>query len=139
MCQSLLSFTSRIIMNQYVSYMTKDIPITEIEDTVNKIFGTGKVRYNYSLAELDLVHATDIPTLKVLALAQANISGVTTATTVKDGEGNSQSLQSLSRLLGSLQSQKDLQELAENSATNECMLLTIPGLYEGVQIGRAHV
>ena len=132
MCQSLLSFASRIIMNQYVSYTTKDIPITEIEDTVNKIFGTGKVRYNYSLAELDLVHATDIPTLKVLALAQANVSGVTTATTVKDGEGNSQSLQSLSRLLGSLQSQKDLQELAENSATNECMLLTVPGLYEGV-------
>lgn len=132
MCQSLLSFASRVIMNQYVSYMTKDASVTEIGTVIDQIFGPGKVRYNYSLSELDLVHATDIPTLKVLAIAQANVSGVTTATTVKDGEGNSQSLQSLSRLLGSLQSQKDLQELNVDSATNECMLLTMPGLYEGV-------
>lgn len=133
MCKNLLSFAARVTLNQYVSNeMIQGKSNAEKETLLNSIYGKGAPKYNYALDELGLVHGNDIPTLKNIAIAKANVSGVTTASQVKDGEGNGQSLQTLSRLLGSLQSQFDLQEKQPWSATNEAILLTVPGLFEGV-------
>ena len=50
---------------------------------------------------------------------------------VKDGEGNTQSAQTLSRLLGSLQSQWEIQERQPDSATRDFTLLK-PGVLKGI-------
>lgn len=133
MCKSLLSLVARVHLNQYVSHeFLQNMTNTEKEEYLKSLYGQHAPRYNYALDELGLIHGADLPTLKDIANAKANIQGVTTASQVKDGEGNGQSLQTLSRLLGSLQSQFDLQERQPWSATNEAILLTVPGLYEGV-------
>lgn len=133
LCQSLLQFAARVHLNQYVSYnIIKDLKLSEIKDKINSIYGKNAPKYNYQLDELGLIHGNDIDILKRLALVKANLQGVTTAIQVKDGEGNGQNLQTLSRLLGSINSQWDLMERLEGSATKECMLLSVPGLYEGV-------
>lgn len=133
MCKNLMSFASRVILNQYVSHeFIKGQTNADIEKALSDIYGQNAPKYNPQLDELGLVHGNDIPTLKAIAIAKANVQGVTTASQVKDGLNNGQSLQTLSRLLGSLQSQWDLQERKPWSVTNESLLLTVPGLYEGV-------
>lgn len=133
MCKSLLQFAARVHLNQYISQeILQGMSNIDREAKVKELYGQNAPKYDYQLDELGLVHGNDIPTLRAIALAKANITGVTTASQVKDGEGNGQSLQTLSRLLGSLQSQFDLQERQPWSATNESILLTVPGLYEGV-------
>lgn len=137
MCKNLLSFAARVQLNQYVSYeFIKDLSNSEKEAQLKQIYGKNAPKYNYQLGELGLIHGTDIPFFKKIALAKANIIGVTTSAQVKDGEGNNQSLQTLSRLIGSLQSQFDLQEKQPWSATSEAILLTIPGLYEGISTAK---
>lgn len=133
LCKNLLSFAARVHLNQYVSHeFIQGLSNMEKEAKLGDIYGKGAPRYNFQLDELGLVHGNDIPTLNKIAIAKANVTGVTTASQVKDGDGNGQSLQTLSRLLGSLQSQFDLQERQPWSVTNESILLTVPGLYEGV-------
>lgn len=133
LCKNLLSFAARVHLNQYVSHeLIQGLSNMEKESKLADIYGKGAPKYNFQLDELGLVHGNDIPTLNKIAIAKANVTGVTTASQVKDGDGNGQSLQTLSRLLGSLQSQFDLQERQPWSVTNESILLTIPGLYEGV-------
>lgn len=133
LCKNLLSFAARVHLNQYVSHeLIQGLSNMEKESKLTDIYGKGAPKYNFQLDELGLVHGNDIPTLNKIAIAKANVTGVTTASQVKDGDGNGQSLQTLSRLLGSLQSQFDLQERQPWSVTNESILLTVPGLYEGV-------
>lgn len=133
LCKNLLSFAARVHLNQYVSHeLIQGLSNVEKDAMLEDIYGKGAPKYNYQLDELGLVHGNDIPTLNRIAIAKANVTGVTTASQVKDGDGNGQSLQTLSRLLGSLQSQFDLQERQPWSVTNESILLTVPGLYEGV-------
>ncbi len=133
LCKNLLSFAARVHLNQYVSHeIIQGLSNVEKEVKLADIYGKGAPKYNFQLDELGLVNGNDIPTLSKIAIAKANVTGVTTASQVKDGEGNGQSLQTLSRLLGSLQSQFDLQERQPWSVTNESILLTVPGLYEGV-------
>lgn len=133
LCKNLLSFAARVHLNQYVSHeLIQGLSNMEKESKLADIYGKGAPKYNFQLDELGLVHGNDIPTLNKIAIAKANVTGVTTASQVKDGDGNGQSLQTLSRLLSSLQSQFDLQERQPWSVTNESILLTIPGLYEGV-------
>lgn len=133
LCKNLLSFAARVHLNQYVSHeLIQGLSNMEKESKLADIYGKGAPKYNFQLDELGLVHGNDIPTLNKIAIAKANVTGVTMASQVKDGDGNGQSLQTLSRLLGSLQSQFDLQERQPWSVTNESILLTIPGLYEGV-------
>lgn len=133
LCKSLLSFAARVHLNQYVSHeILQGLSNIEKEAKLKDLYGNNAPTYNFQLDELGLIHGNDIPTLKRIATAKANVTGVTTASQVKDGDGNGQSLQTLSRLLGSLQSQFDLQERQPWSVTNEAMILTVPGLYEGV-------
>lgn len=133
LCKDLLSFASRVILNQYVSNdILKDKSIAEKEALITSIYGRNAPRYNYALDELGLVHGNDIRLLRNIAIAKANLQGITTASQVKDGAGNGQSMYTLSRLLGSLQSQFEMQERQPWSATRSLMLLNVPGLYEGV-------
>lgn len=133
LCKDLLSFASRVILNQYVSNdILKDKSTAEKEALINSVYGRNAPRYSYTLDELGLVHGNDVRLLKNIAIAKANLQGITTASQVKDGAGNGQSMYTLSRLLGSLQSQFEMQERQPQSATRSLMLLNVPGLYEGV-------
>lgn len=130
---SLLSFASRVILNQYVSNeLIKDKNKDERSAEMNRIYGEKVPRYNNALGEIGLIHNSDVPTLKNIAIAKSNLIGITTASQVKDGEGNGQSNQSLSRLIGSLMSQIELQEKNEDSATRDSLLVNYPGLFEGI-------
>ena len=130
---NLLQFASRVILNQYVSKEILDnIPTSTRQDLISKIYGRNAPSYDWILDELGMVHGNDIRTLNLISLAKANMEGLTTATQVKDGEGNGQSNQTLSRLLGSLQSQWELQERQKDSASNSLQLLTTNGLLEGI-------
>lgn len=133
MAQALLSFASRVVMNQYVSKnKISKLPPNKQQEEVKKIYSNNPPEWNYSLDEVSLIHGSDTDTLATIALAKGNIFGVTTASQVKNGEGNDQSLQSLSRLLGSYRSQWYLQETKPDSATKNCFIHIIPGLFEGV-------
>ena len=130
---NLLKFASRVIFNQYVSKEILDnSPTNTRQDLVSRIYGRNAPSYNWELDELGMIHGNDIRTLNLMALAKANMDGITTATQVKDGEGNGQSNQTLSRLLGSLTSQWELQEKQDDSISNSFQLLTNPGLLEGI-------
>ena len=130
---NLLKFASRVIFNQYVSKeILADSPTNTKQDLISTIYGRNAPSYNWELDELGMVHGNDIRTLNLMALAKANMDGITTATQVKDGEGNGQSNQTLSRLLGSLMSQWELQERQKDSISNSFQLLNIPGLLEDI-------
>ena len=86
---SLLSFASRVILNQYVSNeLIKDKNKDERNAEMNRIYGEKVPRYNNALGEIGLIHNSDVPTLKNIAIAKSNLIGITTASQVKDGEGN---------------------------------------------------
>lgn len=130
---NLLKFASRVIFNQYVSKeVLSDAPANTRQDLISIIYGRNAPSYNWELDELGMVHGNDVRTLNLMALAKANMDGITTATQVKDGEGNGQSNQTLSRLLGSLTSQWELQERQKDSISHSFQLLTTPGLLEGI-------
>lgn len=140
MSNRLLSFASRVVLNQYISNTIIDgtQSIAHQLDQIKSEYGDSSPRYNYAGNEMGLVSPMDVPTLRLLANAKANYQGLTTASQVKDGEGNGQSMYTLSRLLGSLHSQWDLQERAGDSATRNSLLLTIPGLLEGVYTAKEY-
>lgn len=130
---NLLKFASRVIFNRYVSReILADAPTNTRQDLISMIYGRNAPSYNWDLDELGMIHGNDVRTLNLMALAKANMDGITTATQVKDGEGNGQSNQTLSRLLGSLTSQWELQERQKDSISNSFQLLTTPGLLEGI-------
>lgn len=130
---NLLKFASRVILNQCVSKeVLSDAPTNTRQDLISMIYGRNAPSYNWELDELGMVHGNDVRTLNRMALAKANMDGTTTATQVKDGEGNGQSNQTLSRLLGSLTSQWELQERQKDSISHSFQLLTTPGLLEGI-------
>lgn len=138
--QNLLSFASRIVLNQHIIHNYID-PITGVdkkEQKIKEIFGSNSIKYNRQLDITEVVSSYDIPTLRNIAIAKANVLGVTTATQTKDGAGNGQSMQTQSRLLGSQQAQFELQEKQPWSATKDCLILTVPGLYEGVYTAKEY-
>ena len=131
--QSLLNFAIRVVANQYVS--NKLITATsskERENQIQTIYGKNAPDYNYTLDELGLVHKSDIRTLENIAKAKAYLDGVTSTSQVKDSQGNGQSTQTLSRLLGSFNSQYELQERNADSASRGFSIINIPGLLTGV-------
>ena len=76
-------------MNRYVS--KTEIDPVELNERVNKIeeiFGKNAPGYNWELDELSMIHGNDVNALNNIALAKANLEGITTATQVKDSEGN---------------------------------------------------
>ena len=133
LCTNLLEFSSRVILSQYISNeFLKGKSMDDKEVIINSLFGRNAPKYNYTLDELGMIHGNDVGFLKRLAIAKANLYGLTTSSQTKDGAGNGQSMYTLSRLLGSLQSQFELQEKQPWSASKDFILLNIPGVYEGV-------
>ena len=138
--QNLLSFASRIVLNQHIIHNYID-PIAEVnkkEQKIKEIFGSNSIKYNKQLDITEVISSYDIPNLRTIAIAKANVLGVTTATQTKDGSGNGQSMQTQSRLLGSQKAQFELQESQPWSATKDCLILTVPGLYEGVYTAKEY-
>lgn len=133
MSRQLLNFSARIVANQFISneYL-KDLSTKEQIDQINQIYGRNAPAYDYNTQSISLVHGNDIQALNRIAKARANMYGLTTSTLTKDGEGNNQSKQTFSRLLGSYNSQWDLQERTQDSATNHFILLNTPGLLDEI-------
>ena len=133
MSRQLLNFSARIVANQFISneYL-KDLSTKEQIDQINQIYGRNAPAYDYNTQSISLVHGNDIQALNRIAKARANMYGLTTSTLTKDGEGNNQSKQTFSRLLGSYNSQWDLQERNQDSATNHFILLNTPGLLDEI-------
>ncbi len=129
--RSLLQFASRVIFNQFVSNEIISDAIDK-DRIIKSVYGRNAPSYNYALDELNLVHGNDIPTLRNIAIAKSNYQGVTTSTIVRDGEGNGQSQQTQSRLLGAVQSQFELQEKSINSASRHFILLQNPEILKEI-------
>lgn len=131
--QDLLSFASRIVLNQHIisKYIDPIQDIIEKEVKLKELFGNNAPKYDKQLEIVNSISGVDINTLRTIAIAKANAAGITTATQTKDGAGNGQSMQTQSRLLGSQWSQFELQEKQAWSATKDCLILNVPGLYEG--------
>ncbi len=131
--QDLLSFASRIVLNQHIisKYIDPIQDIIEKEVKLKELFGNNAPKYDKQLEMVNSISGADINTLRTIAIAKANTAGITTATQTKDGAGNGQSMQTQSRLLGSQWSQFELQEKQAGSATKDCLILNVPGLYEG--------
>lgn len=133
---SLLSFVSRIILNQNIIHSKID-NIKNIENR-QKEAEANNIKYNKQLDIVEVISSQDIPTLYRITNAKASVMGITTATQTKDGEGNGQSMQTQSRLLGSHWAQFELQEKLSTSATRDCIILNVPGLYEGVYTSKEY-
>lgn len=131
--QQLFETSCRITAMRYYSYsQIKGQGIVGKKKTLEEARNVNPgIRYNSSLAEIEVITEKDIPLISKISIEQANLLGLSTASMVKDGEGNTQSAQTLSRLLGSLQSQWELQERQPDSATNEFTLLK-PGVLKDI-------
>lgn len=135
---SLIQAASRTLMGKYIaSEKVKNSKGIKAESDVRNLLGIAPnershYEYNYTLDELGVTHFNDGKTYTDLAIAEGNLQGVTTSTIVKDAEGNGQSQQSLSRLLGSIWAQFELQEKSPNSVMNESLLLTNPDILEEI-------
>lgn len=134
MYQALFDFASRIIANQYVAVnKMKNLSKEEVSNMIKEIYSAdSKMRYNTQLRQMEVISEKDIVTLNNIITAQSLIQGISTATTYKDSQGNSQSAQSPSRLLGALNTQFEVLERRVDSATKNCLLMTTPGLLEQV-------
>ena len=148
---ALLRFVTRINANKYISHkFIKNASEQDRDALISSYYGQNPPTYNNLLKELNVISKSDVDIIYQLAIAKANLFGVTTSAQLKDGEGNGQSSQSLSRLLGSLRSQWDLQEaekdqfdaqgnlIKRGSVTQDALILTVPGLYEGIYTAKEY-
>lgn len=131
--QQLFETSCRIMAMRYYSYsQIKGKGITGKKEILEEAHRVNPgIRYNNVLSEIEVITEKDIPLISRISTEQANLLGLSTASMVKDGEGNTQSAQTLSRLLGSLQSQWELQERQPDSATRDFTLLK-PGVLKGI-------
>lgn len=127
----LFETASRVLMNQCISNtLLKDIKDpSELRSRIKEIYSGKKTPgINYKLGEIKLIYPTDIETIKTLAKAKASMLGLTVSTSVKDGEGNSQSTTSFSRLYGARGIQWELQNRNRNSATLGSCIISNPNI-----------
>ncbi len=134
---SLLSTCARITLLQNVQDIQKDESIKNQEKYIENNFGKNKPKYNYQLSEIGLIHGNDVNILRRIAVAKADLYGLTTATQVKDGEGNGQSLQTLSRLLGSFRTIWDWASNIDNNPIKDLLILE-PGILEQVYTAKEY-
>ena len=137
MTNNLIGFASRILSRIYVSsnlMYKSDTDKTYIEDkatTRNRVKNVFKLdsRTNVNsfiypaTGELKLVNEKkDLQTIKTLAAAYAYIRDLATSSVIKDGNGNSLSADSLSKLGAAYRTQWVEQNKKDNSATKHYML-----------------
>lgn len=105
----LLKLSSITFMNKYISNVTlKDINGRKRSlDKLKSIYQTSEYNpgFNSTLGEISLVPSKLIPILERIAAAKSITTGEAQSAQVRDSEGNMLSSQTLSRLLGALQSQ----------------------------------
>ena len=131
----LMTLATRVLFNAYISNVVfKNInTVQDLETGINSVYKSRNApKINYNTGEISLVSSKDIRTIKNLALAKASLNGLTTSTIVKTGEGNALSSVTLSRLLGSYSSQKELQCNQDKSVTKDCALVKYRSLLKGI-------
>ena len=135
----LSNFASRVLFNAYISNVELEglTTITQLKSKLQEIFPDNTPRIDQNMRELDLIHASDTNTIEKLANAIAIEQGLFSSSQIKSGSGNSQSQQSLSRLLGSMQSQWELQNRKDNSATKGIMILD-PKFFRGAYTAKEY-
>ena len=129
----LFDLAINIFVNSYISakYIENQTSKTEINNVVNTYFkGSSKPRFNNTT--LEFIHGINTQTLQKLAEAQADLSGLTTATLVKSGDRKNQNRQTLSRLFGSFFEQFELQDKEQDSAVNELTLINNTNYFKGI-------
>jgi len=122
-------------MNQYISnVLLKDKTDPDsLKDEIKSIYTDKKTpKINYKLGEIKLIHPADVDTIKTLAKAKASMLGLTVSTSTRDGEGNSQSTTSFSRLYGARGIQWELQNRKLNSATKNSCIINNPNILKGL-------
>lgn len=133
----LLSLSADIIANQAV--MTKlEYNTPEELRKQNEVYygGTDKIDINYELAQNNLVRNSNTSIILRIAEATAAINGLATSLQVKDGEGNAQSVTTLSRLLGSFRTQWEVQG-KENKGVSQFSILK-NNIFKGVATAKEY-
>lgn len=137
--KDLLKIASNVYMNKYVSnVLLKDVKGRK--RTLNKlksIIPEDAPTYNSTLGEINLVPESMIPLLNRIAAAKSITTGEAQSAQVRDAEGNMLSSQTLSRLLGSLQSQWERILESPNHAASEFSLLQ-GGLFKGCHTSKEY-
>lgn len=137
--KDLLKIASNVYMNKYVSnVLLKDVKGRK--KTLNKlksIISEDAPTYNSTLGEINLVPESMIPLLNRIAAAKSITTGEAQSAQVRDAEGNMLSSQTLSRLLGSLQSQWERILESPNHAASEFSLLQ-GGLFKGCHTSKEY-
>lgn len=120
----LMTLTSHVMLNQYVSNeLLKNLSPKDAKSLVEELYGENGPKYDNSLGEIKLITQSDSGTLILLAQAKALTEGLLTASQLKDGNGNSISSNTLSRLLGSFLEQWEVQNRNPKSASRNFSLL----------------
>lgn len=91
----------------------------------------GKIKKN-TLGEIDLIHSKDVGTIQDLAIALSIQQGILSSSQVHDGFGNARTVSGLSYLIGSINSQLELQNKQENSVTKNSLYVINPGIFKGI-------
>lgn len=112
--EDLLKFTGRIIANQYVSINLIDRSSGyQARKSIRDIFGsdnTRHFRYTVSTGQIPVYSYNDKTFLRALAQAKLTDNKGSKSIHAKDSEGNAQTLQTFSRLAGSLTSMWEIEE-----------------------------
>ena len=121
----LMNLASHVMLNQYVSNeLLKNKTPNQVRQLVGEIYGEENApEYDNNLREIKLITQSDSGTLILLAQSKALVEGLLTSSQIKDGNGNSVSSNTLSRLLGSFLEQWETQNRQEDSATRHFSIL----------------
>lgn len=131
--ENLFKLASIIYFNKYIS----SVELANVKGpkaTINKLqeiykSSVLKPSFNYLLNEMNLLSNAAVPWLNSIAQAQSVLSGIAQSIQVPDSNGNPQSTQSTSRLIGSLPSQLE-RIRTEKGAASKFSFLT-PGFFKG--------
>lgn len=132
LAKSLIELAARVELDKFVAQTLKANSAKTVIQKIATIFGRNAPSYNYKLNQLGLIHKSDTGTIKNLSIALASYQGVFTSAYQKDGNNNSQSSNSQSRLCSVFPVQWELQEKAQDSASRDFLILTNPDLVENV-------
>jgi hypothetical protein len=119
-----MSYLNREIFN-------KEKNIRNVLKISKSYFGKDE-KFNYETNQMSLVRLDHVAIIRSkFADVEASIKGLSTAVQVKDSEGNAQSTTTLSRLMGSLQSQWYRTNQDSRNPSSGYILHT-PGVYQGI-------
>lgn len=108
----------------------------KVKESLNSIYGNTSSlipKYNMRLGEIYLTNNHIYPIMYKMAQAKAQTEGRLTASQIKDGSGNAVANNTLSRLLGNVLSQWELQGRQNNSTVKDFQLLkagVLTGIYQ---------